>query len=283
MFGICIAEVVAIVMLSRFMCSEHTTTSMKSFVLPILFTTYVLPAKAFLLPGISPLPFATPTELRSTAASDPETFLRLLDNDSELNNASSERTRMLTLLIENKMVVDATSFPLGKPAGKKVSILNPGRLESMMKVATGTWQVIYAPHMKLGEALFGGGNLDVQYILYSDGTIESHAKVFNFPWMLGLKSIYLSVSGTYGSVSDNVCEIAWDNAWVRHVSKSDEDQCYAKFSDVPDNLTKAVITNVGKFLFIRPFSVFPISFLSENLIVFDFEVLRTRICARKIS
>jgi hypothetical protein len=189
---------------------------------------------------------------------------------------------MLDSLIENKLVVDASSFPVGKSAGTRVSISNPGRLESMIKVAAGTWKVIYAPHMKLGEALFGGGNLDVQYILYPNRAIESHARLFMFPWMLGITSIYLSVSGKYGSVSDDVCEVVWEEAWVRTVSESDDDQPYSKLSDVPDSLAKTMITTLGKLLFIRPVSVFPISFLSENLIVFDFELLGTRICARKV-
>jgi hypothetical protein len=69
---------------------------------------------------------------------------------------------------------------------------------------------------------------------------------------------------------------------VRTVSESDDDQPYSKLSDVPDSLAKTMITTLGKLLFIRPVSVFPISFLSENLIVFDFELLGTRICARKV-
>ena len=225
----------------------------------------------------------SPTSLRATTLGDPEIFLNVLEYNSELNDASMERTSMLNSLIENKLVVDANSFPLGKPAGKRVSISKPGQQDSMMKVSVGCWKVIYAPHMKLGEALLGGGNIDVQYILHPNGSIESHAKLCNFPWMPGLKSIYLSVSGIYGSVSDDVCEIIWDEAWVRIISESDtEDQPHAHISDVPDSIFKSIITNAGKRLFIKPFSVFPISFLSEDLIVFDFEILGTRICARKI-
>ena len=38
---------------------------------------------------------------------------------------------------------------------------------------------------------------------------------------------------------------------------------------------------MGKALFIEAFAVFPVSYLDDNLIVFDFELLGTRICARK--
>lgn len=241
----------------------------------------VLPTGAFQTRQVWHIPRSSTLQFK--AFNDPQTFLGILDYDSSLNDATSERTRMLTSLIANKLVVDASSFPVGKPAGTRVSISNPGRLESMMKVAAGTWKVIYAPHMKLGEALFGGGNLDVQYILYPNRAIESHARVFNFPWMLGIRSIYLSVSGTFGSVSDDVCEVIWEEAWVRTVSESDDDDHpYSKMSDAPDSLAKTLITTLGKLLFIRPVSVFPVSFLSENLIVFDFELLGTRICARKV-
>ena len=256
-----------------------------SFALLLVSAVCILKAESFRSLPIwsNRVSYAWPTSLRANTFGDPETFLSVLEYSSELNDASKERTGMLNTLIENKLVVDATNFPLGKPAGKRVSISKPGQQDSMLKVSAGTWKVIYAPHMKLGEALLGGGNLDVQYILYPNGNIESHAKLFNFPWMPGLKSIYLSVSGNYGSLSDDVCEIVWDEAWIKIVSESDtEDQPHAQFSDVPDSLLKSIITNAGKRLFIRPFSVFPISFLSEDLIVFDFEILGTRICARKI-
>ena len=149
--------------------------------------------------------------------------------------------------------------------------------------------MVYAPHMSLIRQVVGGGELDVTHIMRPDQTITSHAKFAAFPW-LPVKSVYLSVSGTYGSVNDRVCFVEWNKTWTRTVQHSDdassgsdgcEDGPYDTIEDVPESIDKAVINAIGKVLFIRPFSVFPVSFLDSNLTVFDFELLGTRICACK--
>ena len=58
---------------------------------------------------------------------------------------------------------------------------------------------------------------------------------------------------------------------------------YPNIDSVPDGISKTLIRNIGRALFIEPFAVFPVSYLDNELIVFDFELLGTRICARKDS
>ena len=105
-----------------------------------------------------------------------------------------------------------------------------------------------------------------------------HAR-YNFP-LFNLYG-YLSVSGTFGSVNDNVCRVDFDEAWIRTCDDSFKVQPYESIDSVPDSISKTLIRNMGKALFIEAFAVFPVSYLDDNLIVFDFELLGTRICARK--
>mmetsp|Transcript_6912 Transcript_6912/g.10562 ORF Transcript_6912/g.10562 Transcript_6912/m.10562 type:complete len:139 (-) Transcript_6912:49-465(-) len=131
-----------------------------------------------------------------------------------------------------------------------------------------------------------GGNFVVTYILRPDRTMTSHAKC-NFPQLLffsSIQNLYLSVSGTYDTEDgSNICRVDFDNTWVRQQQQDDDDDQgpYETLQSVPDSPTKNFIQTVGRWLFIRQFSVFPISFLDNDLIVFDFELLGTRICAKK--
>jgi len=153
---------------------------------------------------------------------------------------------------------------------------------------------VYAPHMTTMARLAGGGEFRVSYLLNADGTMESYARL-DFPWLrlAGFNCVYLSVSGTYGSVDDNICRVDFDKAWVRTIQQStatnppqndnnEDDGPYPSLSSVPDSLVKTMITKLGKLFFVDGVSVFPVSFLDDDLIVFDFELLGTRICARKV-
>jgi len=224
-----------------------------------------------------------------------ESFISALDYDDTLNIASKERTQSLNLIIDSKKEVDVTNILKSTSSNKQrgnnnnaVSVRNPGLWESMQPVAAGNWKVIYAPHMSTIVSLAGGGDLDVQYLLNDDGTLQSHAKFTNFPWMIpgSPKTLYLSVSGTFQSESDIACKVQWDKAWIRVIDNNDDetkDEPHARFEDVPDSFLKNIIASVGNSFFVEAVSVFPISFLSDDLIVFDFELLGTRICAAKIK
>ena len=111
-----------------------------------------------------------------------------------------------------------------------------------------------------------------------DCTIVAHARV-ELPFV---GAGWLSASGTYGSQDeDRVCRIRFDEAWVRRIDESHNNNYYATIDDVPDSWEKEFVRRAGRFLFIEPFAVFPVSYLDDDLIVFDFELLGTRICAYK--
>ncbi len=205
-----------------------------------------------------------------------QNFLDSLDDKNALNQATKERSILMQTMIDKKISVPFIAF---EPSTQScMSLENPGLLETFSHVAEGCWKVIYAPHMTTIAGLFGG-KFDVNYILYPTGKMESHAE-YNFP-IVGRG--FLSVSGTYGSVDKNTSRVDFDQAWIKPLppSASKNNEPYPTFEQVPDSLIKHVINSMGKTLFIEQFSVFPISFLDDNLIVFDFPLLGTRICALK--
>ena len=223
------------------------------------------------------LPKLTSSKLSSNAK---DLFLDSLVRLDTLNDGTKERTELLNSMIEERIEVDLKEL-LGrsKTSSMTWSSTNPGALASILAIGPGTWKVVYAPHMTTIAKLAGNLQLDVQYILYEDQSIESHAKFSDVPF---LSTVYLLVGGTYSSVSDTVCSIKWTDAWVMIISQDDDNAPYSQIDDVPESLAKTAITNIGRLLFIQPFSVFPVSFLSPDLTVFDFEFLGTRICARKL-
>lgn len=248
--------------------------------LPILLTAWLglssfhPPCDALIAPTVY-VPRLYQASSLEAATATPETdakstFLQSLDPTVGLiNDGSSTRTQLL-----NNVLEQGAGLP------------NPGSLASFASVAPGTWRVVYAPHMTTMAGL-ARGRFSVQYTLEEDGTIISHAR-YNFP-LFNLYG-YLSVSGTYGSVNDQVCRVDFDEAWMKSLDKNDNDGDYLAEEDdgpyptidsVPDSISKTIIRNVGRALFIEPFAVFPVSYLDEDLIVFDFELLGTRICAKR--
>ncbi len=220
---------------------------------------------------------AAQEETLASMGNHKEKFLKSLDRVDSLNEATKERTKMVQEMIDNKMIVSVEQWmednEVIQSSDSCKSLEKPGLRETFDSVAQGNWKVLYAPHMTTIGNLFGGG-FDVQYILHPQGRIESHAK-YNFP-LIG--NGFLSVSGTYDSAGENICRVDFDKVWIR-IGNFDEP--YASLDKVPGGMMKDFINAVGKAFFIEQVSVFPISFLDDNFIVFDFPLLGTRICAMK--
>lgn len=85
------------------------------------------------------------------------------------------------------------------------------------------------------------------------------------------------------AVNNDVCRVDFDEAWLRLFEDqvSSDEGPYNNITDVPNSTWKSFIRNMGRASFIEPFAVFPVSYLDNDLIVFDFKLLGTRICARK--
>jgi hypothetical protein len=198
-----------------------------------------------------------------TTPSAKHTFLDCLDDPIGFNKATRDRTE----LIKEMTVQNPTP--------------QPGSVTSFTPFAVGKWRIVYAPHISAMGSLVGGSFDPVVYILRQDGTMTSHAR-YKFP-LVG--SGWLSVSGTYGSADNNrVCQVDFDRAWVTLDSddRVDSDPTDS-FEEVPESISKTVIQKIGQLGFVKSVSVFPVSYLDSDTIVFDFELLGTRICARKVG
>ena len=197
------------------------------------------------------------------------TFLDSLETLEKLNFATKERTQMVRDLTQEN------------PTGE------PGSTAGFQPFAPGLWSVIYAPHISTMSQLVGEGFSPVYYDLKEDGTMVSHARFDVQLPLLPRKVGWLSVSGTYGTQdNDRVCRVDFDKTWIKwndDIYNENDDKPYPSLEAVPANLEKSIVQTIGKWLFIDSFSVFPVSYLDNDLIVFDFELLGTRICARKIA
>jgi len=193
--------------------------------------------------------------------SEKEVFISSLDRSNAFNQPTKVRTQYLNSMIP--------SNPTPKP----------GSVSSFQSIAPGKWQIVYAPHISTLSGLVGGKFDPVTYDLKENGVIISHAK-YSFP-VIG--EGYLSVSGTYGSVDDNIrCVVDFDRAWIVIGDDYVSDKPIDSFDDVPDTWYKGIINSIGRTFFIKDFAQFPVSYLDDDTIVFDFELSGTKICARKI-
>jgi hypothetical protein len=148
-------------------------------------------------------------------------------------------------------------------------IKDPGLAKNFNRVANGLWRVNHAPHIRVLEKLLFTP-LDVYYEL-QNGAMFSYVK-FNF---FGLRG-HLCASGSYSSVDAHTCTIEWEKIWTDFEQKEP-----SREADVEKHWLPSVIQPVGKAAFIKGVSVFPISYLSNDLVVFTFSLLGTRIVARK--
>lgn len=187
------------------------------------------------------------------------TFFESLNHESSFNTASKSRTDLL-----NDMIITNPTE-------------QPGSLSSFESIAPGTWRIIYAPHISTLSGLLGGSFDPVLYEMKAEKMeIISHAK-YSFP-ILG--EGWLSVSGTYGTYDDDcVCRVDFDRAWIGIGSENR----WTSFDQAPNVWYKGIINAFGQLGFRKEFAVFPVSYLDDDTIVFDFELFGTRICARKVT
>jgi hypothetical protein len=202
-----------------------------------------------------------PTEIVVPVSASKRALLENLDRPLSLNIPSRERTALVKALTDEN------------------PIESPGSTKSFSPVAAGTWSVVYAPHI----STLGQGNFNpILYDLRPDGTMFSHVS-FHIP--LIDKTGWLSVSGTYSSQDENqISRVDFDKTWIKwnNDQSKHDDKPYPTLDEVPESLEKTIVQAVGRSLFVDGVSVFPVSYLDEDTIVFDFELLGTRICARKI-
>jgi hypothetical protein len=238
----------------------------------------------FELPDLRNLFTIASSSTEQRVGTNKQMFLQSLDTLNTLNQASKKRTELLDKMISEKVTTKDLNNALTTSEADGIlptaSLENPGLESIFSSVAPGTWKVIYAPHMTTIAGI-AGGKFDVQYTLFNDGTMTSHAR-YNFP-VIG--EGYLSVSGTYGSVDNRVSRVDFDKAWIKPFDGKNSEEIdgpYESLEDVPASPVKDIINSIGKAMFVDGVAIFPVSFLDDDTIVFDFELLGTKICAKKL-
>ena len=224
----------------------------------------------------------------TTPNANKRAFLDSLSVTDELNSASSVRTELLQRLCDE----DSNTSTCGGSSS--------GRVEAFSQVVSATrqdeWRVVYAPHMDFMGKLVRGRFAPVIYKLKINGESDSNSSSSNIGTIVSHARVqlpligawWLSVSGTFGYDQRDdddvvVCRVDFNEAWVRRIDNDDEPCYYPNVDAVPDDSLyfKEMIRQVGRALFIDQFAVFPVSYLDGDLVVFDFELLGTRICALK--
>lgn len=256
--------------------------SRMSYVVIILFMCITTEVKSF---GI--FSSSSPNTISMVNNKEKVLFINSLDSPSSSSSISINNNNKIELL--NDITEERTN--LLSNLIKTNPILLPGSTESFATIAPGVWKVIYAPHIKTfnniltklsGNKVLRGFDpiiYDMKLDNDKEGIIVSHAKYNNIPF--GIGSGYLSVSGTYSSQDElNICRVDFNRAWYKPIT-SNEEQPYPNIESVPSSISKDVINKLGQTFFIDAVSTFPVSYLDNNMIVFDFELLGTRICASK--
>lgn len=149
-----------------------------------------------------------------------------------------------------------------EPILDQLIALNPGS-----PATSGVWRVVHAPHIdKLGRVL--ATKFEPIFYDLGHGAIESHVRyegLFGHGW--------LSTRGTY--TYDDVASVHWDDAWFDPQSNT--------FSAEPDDgAFRFIVRRLAKIAFIPAFAHFPVDYLDDDLVIFRFPLLDSRIVASRI-
>jgi hypothetical protein len=147
---------------------------------------------------------------------------------------------------------------------------SPGVAKNFEKYASGSWNVVYAPHIRTLEKVLST-NFDVSYSLDGKGNMESNVKFEN-------KIIrgWLNAQGRYYSKGNDEVSIKWNNLWANIGSEGPSNA-----EETKEHFLPSLVQSLGKFAFIEPISRFPVSFLSNELCIFEFPAFGSKIVTAK--
>ncbi|MEW5318229.1 MAG: hypothetical protein WDW38_009467 [Sanguina aurantia] len=142
-----------------------------------------------------------------------------------------------------------------------------------MDLGQGTWQVFYAPHIASISSTFGVTFDTIQYVL--DGDKLSSNVRYSHP-LLGTG--WLSASGGLAAKDDDTVELHFDKFWI----DGGADGLRPTLTEGTSQPSDSMITAVGKAGFLPQFAVFPVAYLDEDLAVFEFPPLKSKIAVRRL-
>lgn len=141
----------------------------------------------------------------------------------------------------------------------------------------GTWQIVFAPHIRILSLLLQT-RFDVYYLFQPGNKMLSNVKYSSRLFGTGHLSTFGSYSLETQAGTQPVTKITWDRIWWDVL-----DEAPSLEEEVDKHVLPGVIQAVGKAAFVEGVSVFPVQFLDDDLCVFLFQLLGTRICAKRIA
>lgn len=143
----------------------------------------------------------------------------------------------------------------------------------------GTWEVISAPHIEAISSTLGCTFSPIRYTLLAENLISN---VFYSHPVLG--EGWLSAGGKMYRKYDDSVEVSFDRFWVDGPSTLREDIPLSEtWSNGGLNLgVDSVVSLLGKTAFFPQLAIFPILYLDQDLCVFSFPAMNSKIAVRKI-
>ncbi|GAX77557.1 hypothetical protein CEUSTIGMA_g5001.t1 [Chlamydomonas eustigma] len=140
----------------------------------------------------------------------------------------------------------------------------------------GTWKVFHAPHISRISSVLGAKFDPILYKLEGD-KLSSYVK-YSHP-LVGMG--WLNAAGSMGRKYDDTVDIHFDRFWLDGPETLREEiprDAYSGLKDMDDWMSK-----LGRGFFFPQLALFPIHYLDEELCVFEFPPLNSKIAVQKIS
>ncbi|CAK9236610.1 unnamed protein product [Sphagnum troendelagicum] len=136
--------------------------------------------------------------------------------------------------------------------------------------ALGVWDVFYAPHISRISKSVGVNINPLRYILSPSGFVS------NVQYMSPFGDGWLSAAGDFVVRDNQTVEVLFDSFWWD----------IGRDSLQPDpkgqgSVLRTMVNVMGKGAFIQSLSAYPVHFADEDIVVFEFTPLKTKIAARK--
>jgi len=204
-------------------------------------------------------------------------------NSSDGQLVTSGRSKVLELLKEGENTY--TNTPEMKAAVLEMEAQNP-TINPAQRINSGamhgTWKVFHAPHISnMSRYLF---NTKFEPIIYRLG--PNNSIISNVKFSSSLGNGWLSAAGTIHCIYDASVELRFERFWVDLGEGLREDvvtQGSQKGSGYIATAVDQVIGSIGRAAFFPQFAVFPIHYLDDELTVFEFTPLSSKISARRVG
>mmetsp|Transcript_3440 Transcript_3440/g.4571 ORF Transcript_3440/g.4571 Transcript_3440/m.4571 type:complete len:233 (-) Transcript_3440:211-909(-) len=167
--------------------------------------------------------------------------------------------------------LDLNDSALGQCIDNLIAKAKPENKVFDPTAVAGTWQVVHAPHLAFLSNLALSKLRPVQYYLTKDMKMSSSVRYNSFIFGYG----WLSTAGYYNiSPGNKNVNIIWDKVWWNP-------EYLERPTPPEDGFLPGLIQTLGIVGFSEPLSVFPVAYVDESIVTFNF--LGVKITATKVK